>query len=148
LLVCCWSLTRIRFIKNAGIAGKILIAIFLLKVLAGIMNGRISGAMDDTWIFHADGLKEYYLLFNDPKEYFSNFFRSGYSTGYAGLFKSSQSYWNDLKSNLIIKLLSIFDIFSMGNYYINVIFYNWIVFFGNIALFKVFDQVYQNKKKI
>ena len=87
-------------------------------------------SLPDTVVFHQEGLIEYHLLFNNPKEYFSNLFSSGYDNGYAGLFSSTNSYWNDLTSNIIIKFLSICDIFSFGKYYINVIFYNYVIFFG------------------
>ncbi len=102
----------------------------------------------DTWVFHRDGLIEYHLLFSNPKEYFLNFFQSNYSNKYGNFFQTSNSFWNDLKDNLISKLLSVFDILSLGNYYINVLFYNFIFFFGSIGLFRVFNQVYPNKKCI
>lgn len=103
-------------------------------------------SLPDTLVFHREGLIEYHLLFTNPKDYFSNLFYSGYGTGYGGLFSSANSYWNDLTSNLIIKFLSLCDIFSFGNYYVNVIFYNYVIFFGAIGLYRVFDMVYANKK--
>jgi hypothetical protein len=147
--LCCWLLTRIRFVKNADLGTKVIIGLFLLKLAAGFVNVLImqrTSYLADTWLFHNEGLKEYHLLFSDPKEYFLKFFRSSYASGYAGFFQSTQSYWNDLRNNLMIKLLSIFDIFSLGNYYVNVIFYNFIIFFGNVGLFRVFVHIYKNKK--
>ncbi|HMG81586.1 MAG TPA: hypothetical protein VK559_00995 [Ferruginibacter sp.] len=151
LLIFCWLVANNRFMLNSGITPKILIALFLLKVMIGIANGWLmlhyfNGG--DTWEYHNQALNEYHLLFTDPKEYVLNIFRSGYQTGYAGLFSSVNSYWNDLKINLIIKLLSIFDIFSGGNYYTNVIFFNFIVLFGNLALYKVFAAIYKGKENL
>jgi hypothetical protein len=146
-----WLLTKIRFIRNAGLGPKIVIGLFLLKVIAGVINGRLllhANYLADTWIYNIQGIDEYHLLFSDPKEYFLNFVRSPYSSGYAGFFQSSQSYWNNLRSNIMIKLLSLFDIFSFGNYYVNVIIYNFIVFFGNVGLYKIFTDVYKNKKNL
>ena len=105
-------------------------------------------SLPDTVVFHKEGLIEYHLLFTDPKEYVKNLFHSGYDTGYAGLFSSTNSYWNDLTSNIIIKFLSICDIFSLGKYYINVIFYNYVIFFGAIGLYRVFNKIYANKSNL
>jgi len=102
--------------------------------------------MPDTMVFHKEGLIEYNLLLTNPKEYIHNFFQSNYTSGYGELFSSTNSYWNDLTSNLIIKFLSVCDIFSFGYYNVNVIFYNFTIFFGAVALYRVFDMVYINNK--
>jgi hypothetical protein len=152
LALCCFLLTKIRFITNAGLGVKTIIALFLVKVSAGLLNGLISlhytNYVTDTELFHLEGLKEYHLLFANPKEYFLDLFRSKYSSGYSGLFQTNESYWNDLKFSIIFKLLSIFDVFSFGNYYINVVFFNFIIFFGHVGLFRVFTDVYKDKKCI
>lgn len=150
LVLFCWLLTKSRFAINAGLSSKILISLFLVKVAAGCLNSWIQVKMgvqgnSDTYNFQSEGLIEYHLLFNDPKEYISNIFRSNYKTGLGEFFSSANSYWNDLSSNLIIKLLSIFDIFSFGNFYVNVIFYNYFTFLGAIGLYRVFNVVYLNK---
>ena len=150
LVLFCWLIIKSRFVINAGLSTKIIILLFLLKVIAGCLNSWIFIKMGitsnaDTMVFHNEGLIEYHLLFSDPKEYIRNFFHSNYKTGYGEFFSSTNSYWNDLTSNLVIKLLSIFDIFSFGNFYVNVIFYNYITFFGAIGLYRVFNVVYANK---
>ena len=144
-----WLLTKSRFIINSGISSKVIVALFVIKVIAGCLNVWIlmrTGNMPDTMVFHKEGLIEYHLLFSNPKEYFHNFFQSNYSSGYGELFSSTNSYWNDLTSNLIIKFLSVCDIFSFGYYNVNVIFYNFTIFFGAVALYRVFDIVYINSK--
>jgi hypothetical protein len=146
-----WLLTKSRFVANAGLSAKVIITLFVVKVITGCVHAwllmRLSN-LPDTMVFHKEGLIEYYLLFNNPKEYFSNIFRSGYDSGFAGLFSSTNSYWNDLTSNLIIKFLSICDIFSFGNYNVNVIFYNFVIFFGAIGLYRVFNTIYTNKSNL
>jgi hypothetical protein len=144
-----WLLTKSRFVMDAGLSSKIIIALFLLKVLTGCVHAWIllrMSSLPDTIVFHREGIIEYHLLFNHPKEYFTNLFQSSYDTGYGGLFSSTNSYWNDLTSNLLIKFLSICDIFSFGNYYVNVIFYNAVIFFGAIGLYRVYNCIYPGKK--
>ncbi|MBL0356959.1 MAG: hypothetical protein IPP72_08725 [Chitinophagaceae bacterium] len=145
LIVLSWSLTKIRFIKNAGLGNKIIIGLFICKVASGMAGGWIAHLTrgTDTWNYHNEGLTEYHLLFLNPKEYFTNLFYTGYSYAYEGVLQTQNSYWNDLKTNLIIKLLSVFDIFSGGNYYVNVILYNFLIFFGHIGLYRIFKAVYK-----
>ncbi len=91
-------------------------------------------------------MEEYQLLISDPKHFFTNIFSSPYKNGYNGFFNSTGSYWNDLKNNLIIKTLACCNFLSRGNYYINSLFFNFIGFFGHIALYKIFADIYKNKK--
>jgi hypothetical protein len=143
-----WLLTKIRFVKNAGLGSRFIIALFICKVVAGLAAGWLThnDIHSDTWNYHQQGVDEYHLLFANPKEYFTNLFYTGYTYGYDGILQTQNSYWNDLKDNLIIKLVSVFHIFSGGNYYVNVILYNFTIFFGFIGLYRVFKQVYQSNK--
>jgi hypothetical protein len=142
-------MTRVPFIKRSGISGKIIILLFLLKIAAGIAIGWLSlhlyGTGNDYWDVNTEAWKEYQLLMNDPGKYFSNIFTSGYPDGYSGFFSSVNSFWNDLKGNIIIKLVSVFNIFSRGDYYINSLFFNFLVFFGHVALYRVFAKVYPGR---
>lgn len=148
LIVLSWLLTTIRFVKNAELGSSIVIFIFLCKVAAGLAAGWLThnDAHSDTWNYHHQALTEYQILFTDPKEYFSNLFFTGYTHGYDGVLQAQDSYWNDLRDNLIIKLVSVFHIFSGGNYYTNVLLYNFTIFFGCIGLYRVFKTVYNSNR--
>jgi hypothetical protein len=150
LLIFCWLITKVPFVKNSGLSNKYILLLFLAKILAGLVIGWVSynvyGKGNDYWNVNRDGWIEYQLLLTNPKEYFTNIFHSQYSQGYSGVFDSFQSFWNDLRNNIIIKILSLFDIFSRGNYYINSIFFNFFGFLGHVAFYKIFIQLYKNKK--
>ena len=147
-----WLVTRVRFFTSTGLSNPQLIIIFLLKVMAGIFYGWIGlyygglAQMYDTWGFHAESISEYQLLYTDPSEYFTNLFRDPYGSGFSGFFASSDSYWNDLKGNILIKFFSVFNIFSFGNYYVNVIFYSFLTLFGAMAVYKVMNDAFPGKK--
>lgn len=145
LILLSWFLTKIRFVKNAGLNPAFTVFLFVCKVGAGIAAGWLThnNAHTDTWNYHHQALAEYDLLFSHPKEYLINLFNSGYSYGYSGVLQTQNSYWNDLKDNLIIKFISVLHLFSGGNYYVNVVLYNFAVFFGLIALFRVFVKAFQ-----
>jgi hypothetical protein len=149
-----WLTTKVKFFTLSGLSKPQLIIIFLLKVMAGIFYGWIGiyygglAQMQDTWGLHTNGIQEYHLLFNNPHEYFTNLFRDPYNTGISKFLESNDSYWNDLKGNLFIKILSIFNILSFGYYYVNVIFYSFITLFGAIAIYRVMIDVFPGKKLV
>ncbi len=141
---------RVPFIKNCGVSSGVLLSLFLIKILAGVTIGWISihiyGPGNDYWDVNDFAGEEYQLLHTNPGKYFINIFTSDYQGGYAGMFSSGDSYWNDLKGNIVIKLVSIFNIFSRGDYYINSLFFNFIIFFGHVILFRLFIQLFPDGK--
>ena len=150
LLLFSWILTRVKFIKNAELGFRNIILLFLLKVFVGIIYGMVtrSSAISDNWEMHAEGVNEFHLLFNDPKSYIMNVFHDDYKNDYAGLLDTTDSYWNVLRSRLMAKLLSIFDIFSGCSYYVNTIFYNFLVFFGFIAIYRIYKSIFPDKQTL
>lgn len=151
LVLFCWLITRIRFIKESKLENRILIVLFLIRVLAGLINGYISlyyYSVSDSGFFQLQGVEEYHLLLQHPLQYFTNIFHSNHNIGYGNFLESSNSYWNDTRSNLIVKLLSIFDIFSGTNFFINSLFYNFLVFLGTIGLYRVFIKEFPNEKLV
>lgn len=127
--------------------------IFLLKVMAGIFYGWIGlyygglANMQDTWTYHTESIREYHLLGDDPQEYLTNLFHNPYEGG-TKFFDTINSYWNDLKGNVFIKILSVINIFSFANYYVNVIFYSFITLFGAIAIYRVMLDAFPGRKLI
>lgn len=155
LVLFAWLVTKTRFFIKTGLSKPQLVIIFLLKVIAGIFYGWMGtfyggfAQMVDTWNFHHNSLIEYQILQNNPHEYFTNLFHDPYTgNGIDSFFGSKDSYWNDLKANIFIKLLSIFDIFSFGHYYVNVIFYEFICLFGPMAVYRVMVDIFPNQKNI
>ncbi len=149
-----WLATKIKFFTRTGLSQSQLIIIFLLKVMAGIFYGWIGiyygglAQMQDTWGYHTNSINEYHLLFNNPHEYLTNLFRDPYEGGVQDFFGTTDSYWNDLKGNLFVKILSVFNIFSFGHYYVNVVFYSFITLFGAIAIYRVMADVFPGRKMV
>jgi hypothetical protein len=150
LVILCSLMLRVPFIKNAGINSGTLLGLFLLKILAGIAIGWIAihiyGPGNDYWDTNDYAREEYQLLQTNPAKYLINIFTSDYQGGYAGMFSSGDSYWNDLKGNIVIKLVSVFNIFSRGDYYINSLFFNFIIFFGHVILYRLFIKIYPGRQ--
>lgn len=154
LVLFSWLITRISFFTKAELSNSQLIILFLLKIIAGIFYGWIGtyygglAQMHDTWSYHFNSVQEYHLLFNHPQEYITNLFRNDYGGSGTGIFASHDSYWNDLKSNVFIKILSLFNVFTFGNYYVNVIFFSFITLSGPIALYRVMGDIFPVKKMV
>ncbi|MFZ9387109.1 MAG: hypothetical protein ACO25B_04450 [Chitinophagaceae bacterium] len=152
LVLFAWLVTKVKFFTGTELSNPQLIIIFLLKVMAGIFYGWIGlyygglAQMQDTWGFHTGGIQEYKLLYTNPGEYLTNLFRDPYEGGILKFFESNDSYWNDLKGNVLIKLFSVFNIFSFGYYYVNVIFYAFLTLFGAIAIYKVMNDAFPGRK--
>ncbi len=141
-------LTRIKTIKDCGIALPTILFLFTIKVAAGIAVGLVSHYIfkdiSDYYGTNQNGILEYHSLFNTPKVFFTDIFNSNYpDTGQ--FFGSKASYWNDLRFNIIYKILAFTNIFSRGNYYINSLFFNFVSFIGSILLYKVFINFYPAK---
>lgn len=152
LVLFSWLVTKIKFFTNSGLTSAQLIILFFIKVLAGIFYGWIGvyygdlAQMVDTWAYHYESLNEYQLLINNPAGFFSSIFKTSHDSGYSDFFSSKNSWWNDLKSNSFLKILAFFNVFSFGNYYVNVIFYSFISLFGPIAVYRVMKDVFPAQK--
>lgn len=152
LFLFAWLVTKSGFFKKSGLNNPQLTILFLIKIMVGILYGWIGiyygqfAYMYDTWGFHYAGQEETKILFSHPSEYFNNFFYSGYENKYGGFLDSENSWWNDLKSNMFIKFLSVLNILSFGNYYINVVFYSFITMIGPVSLCRVMNDVFSGKK--
>ncbi|MEO9100423.1 MAG: hypothetical protein ABI267_08885 [Ginsengibacter sp.] len=88
------------------------------------------------------GVVEFNLLFHNPHEYLANLFHNPYVNGYSRILDDYHSFWNNIRSILIAKMLSVFDIFSLKNFWINTLFFNFLIFFGCVALYKVFINLF------
>lgn len=152
LIFFAWLITKVKFFTNSGLTASQLIIFFLLKVMAGIFYGWIGvyygqmAQMVDTWFYHYESLKEYQVLKTNPADFFYSLFHNSYEGGYTNFLVSKNSWWNDLKSNFFIKLMAVFNLFSFGHYYINLIFYSFITLFGPVAVYRIMQDVFPTKK--
>jgi hypothetical protein len=140
-----WIVLKLPFFKRSGLTRGELVLVFWSKILAGVIYGLVGiyykitkgGIGRDTWRFHLSALQESSVLKSNPVRFFSDV-ENKYPHGYDGFFSSHNSWWNDMHDTLFIKFLAVLDILSFGNYYINVIFYSFIILFGAVIIFKIF----------
>lgn len=152
LVFFCWLITRIKFIQQTGLNNQWLIGLFVLKVAAGVVYGYYYStipnfeASSDSWKFFFDAKSDTQLLYQNPVRYFASILDNPYDREYRHLFSSVNSYWNDLKHIYMVKIVSLFNVLSGSRYYVNVIFFSFVTFFGPIAFIRVMNDVFPEKK--
>ena len=143
-------LCKIGFVKKTGLNAWWVIGLFAAKVFAGVFYAWFYSqpayfATSDTWHFYDLSKGETDWLMTDPAAFFKDIVMYGYERS-GNLFLGENSYWNDLKSNLIIKLLAICNVFTLKEYYADIVLFNFIFFFGPVALYRVINQLFSINK--
>lgn len=152
LFIVSYSLTKIPFFKNAGVGKWTLIALFVLKVIAGLAYARFYRIPryykgSDTWRFYRLSLEETKVLLKSPYYFLKDLFVYGYSSP-GNVLAPENSYWNDLKSNVPVKIMAVMNVCTNNSYYADIILFNFLFLFGIVALFKVFDAFFPGKKRL
>ena len=150
LIFSSWVLTRLGFVRRSGLGNGFILFVYLLKVGAGLAYGYLHAkapehvGLTDTWKFFSQGADQTLLLKQDPAEFFRDLLPKEVHAGFRGFFSTSNSYWNDIKHETMVKLASVLNLFSNSNYYINIIGYNFLVFPGGVALYRGIRQYVAN----
>lgn len=115
-----------------------LITAFGYKLVLGCLYGYIFYRYfhgDDTWMLHNSGLFEQdrllhqtWLFFDDLKPWLAFQRNDSFLAGFSNLL-------SDLEYQTISKSLALFNFISGGNYYINIVFFSFITFWGHYWLF-------------
>ena len=145
---------RWKFFQLQGVSSKYVKGIFILKVLAGCVLGFIYTyhytEKGDTIKFFDDSTVIFNSLFTNPKHFLEMFTGiNGDATDLYPYYERMDAWnnkdvlFNDNKT--IIRLNIIFHFFSLGYYYVHVVFLNFISLIGLTALFKLFQSYLKNK---
>ncbi|MFT3822377.1 MAG: hypothetical protein QM731_00605 [Chitinophagaceae bacterium] len=102
---------------------------------------------DDTWQYHYDSLVEYDNLLHHTKLFFYELTPASAIESGNTFLERFQVYVMNLEYRTTVKLLGVFNIFSRGNYYINVVLFNAIVFWGHYWLFSLLVTLFPDKRK-
>lgn len=147
-LIIIYSITRH---KKINLDFSKIVMGFGFKVLMGCIYGYIFQRYyggDDTWMLHQGSIQEYEKLMHYPGRFFADLdptasFRrnSGSAAGWYYLL-------SDLEFWIITKPLAIFNMYSRGNYYINVVFFNLLTFWGQYLIYKLFAVNFPQRKSL
>lgn len=152
-------ITRLKFFRLVNIPGVWVKILFVLKVIAGCLLGLIytyyytDRTTADTFKFFDDSKILFHALFNSPKEFLKIFFDINSDTKECFDICSQMTAWNNQDvlfndNKTLVRLNVLFQFFSLGKYYVHVVFLNFFSFTGLIALFKLFQRFSMNKSRI
>lgn len=109
-------------------------ALFLgIKIIAGSLYGYIYGRFyhgDDTWGLNHDAWIQYQRLLHAPGLFWKGLFTlhpSPDAALYFGEFSTRLEYW---EFGLVTRIMAPFNLISQGNYYINIVFFSFLSFWG------------------
>ena len=124
--------------------------IFLFKVLLGCLYGYIFLHVyggDDTWNFFQDSIPEKEKLFHHPLEFIRDFLpRAAFAEAHS-FSEGISFYLRNLEYWIIVKSLAVFNILSFNNYYIDVVFFEFMTIWGSILLLKLLGSYFPDKRK-
>ena len=149
LLLGWWLVPRVPFVKHAGLTQKEVQLLFSFKMVVGLCLAFYFTHFSlnfDYVGYNAEGTQEYQLLKENPRQFFNGF--SGYLHTYGAghLFETTNSAWGYFRFILLFKLIAITDLLSQGNFYFNTAIFSTLVFFGHLALYRVYRQIYPGQK--
>ncbi|MCW3093065.1 MAG: hypothetical protein JWP81_4134 [Ferruginibacter sp.] len=145
-IVSFWLIGKISFIKNADLSVVQIRLLFAFKITSGIACAYYFGRLPpigDYLNYNIEGNRQYNLLLLNPALFFTDFKNDISTYGIGGLFASSNSFWAYLRFNLLYKFIAILDLITRGNFYLNSAMFSSIVFFGHIAFYRIYSQIYQ-----
>ncbi len=149
---------RMKFFSLEEIQPRFVSVVFVLKIIAGCTLGLLytyyytNRMTADTFKFFDDGKILFNTFFTNPKHFFEMLTGiNGKSPELTTYYETMNTWFNtDVLFNdnkTMIRLNAIFDFFSLGYYYVHVVFINFFSFTGLIALFRLFQSFQKNKSK-
>lgn len=151
LIAFCVLINKIPFVKKAGLGTKIISSLFLYRIIGAVSIGWISqkfAAQSDYWYLHSEGILEHELLTSNPKLFLKSLLPLNNDFHVNDFFSTTNSYWNELRNNIIIKLLAVLNFISFGNYYVNALFINGFAFLGSVGLYRTLLHIYKERNNL
>lgn len=149
LMACFWLIPKISFVKTAGFSvlqTRLLLAFKMISGLACAYYFERILTVSDQVSYNVEGLAQYQLLLTNPALFFTDFKKDMHLYGLGGIFDASYGFWAYLRFNLLFKFIAILDLITRGNFYLNSVLFSSIVFFGNIAFYRIYIDMYRSHK--
>lgn len=146
-----WRLPLSGFMKKSGISPIKLRWLLFFKMTVSLVVGYYFFAVlayPDYISNHQEANWEYEQLMTKPWLFFTDFKKDIGKYGFGGIFDSSASFWGYLNYHLLAKLTALLNVFTKGNFYLNTAVFSSITFLGHIAFYRVFSNIYPDKKTL
>ena len=119
---------------------------FVVKILVGMLYGYLFMRFyhgDDTWEYHHESLVEYDKLLHHPLQFISDTFtQTGGNLSLSAAASTDNSFWSNFEEVLFIRMLALFNVLSFGNYYVNVVFFCFIAYLGNLLFYRLLTSYF------
>lgn len=145
-----WAIPKIAFISHTQLQNREIKFLLVFKILASIVCAYYFVRTNADYLrLNFQGLLQYNLLLSNPRLFFTDFSSDINAYGLGRLFETQDSFWGYLRFNLLFKLIAILNLVTKGNFYFNTVIFSSIVFFGHIAFYRIYNEIYPgNKRKI
>lgn len=146
-----WLIPKISFVRHTNLTTletRLLLAIKIFSAIICAYYFETSSMNVDCLFNNSEGKIQYQLLLSDPKFFFTDFTTDINTYGLGRLFETQNSFWANLRFNLVFKFIAILNLITQGNFYFNSIIFSSIVFFGHIAFYRIYSEIYKGQKLI
>lgn len=155
-----WGILRWKFFNLQGVSRNLLLAVFLIKISAGIGLVYVytyhytDKSEADIYRYFDDSQHIHSALFENPKAYIKMLFASDdgedlmpYLSKMNNWFPAERtSLYNDNRT--VIRINAFIRLFSFGNYHTHLLFFIMFSFYGLTFLYKAFHRYFTGKKVI
>lgn len=126
--------------KIKNVSAKLLLTSFLIRICFGSLYALLPkiGKNNDIWFLHNLSVNETIHLLEKPKLIFTNIFNiQHYINEY-----SLNSLVESIQYGFFIKLISVLNLFTNSNYYVNVIYFSFFTTIASCFLYKFFQEIF------
>jgi len=153
-----WGVYRWKFFNLQGLSRKFLVLAFITKVIAGcILTLTYTYYYDvrfeaDTFKYFDDSYHLHKVAFQNPKAYFRILFGIGdgkdlmpYLDSMNSWFPAERTtFYNDNRT--VIRINALIRWFSFGSYYVHLLIFSFLAFYGLAFIYKAFHRYFSGKK--
>ncbi|MDR3714739.1 MAG: hypothetical protein P4L51_18135 [Puia sp.] len=140
----CLLIKKIKFFRDSEIRLSWLLVFFTLRVLASCINTWLAEKyfpnQRDIWSYFREGLVMKGDLLRAPLHCFKTLLPPFNEFSFFDMHSS----WYLLEFKFISGINTFFDFLSFDNFYINSLLFSFFVYWGSIALFRVFRNILHN----
>ena len=127
--------------SNTGLSIKIIVGLFLFKIVGGCINLYVhynDYITNDIGFYFEQSVHELANMKYNPIAFLKEWlFNWGDSSGKLNMFeKENMSFWSSIGMQVHYKYMTLANIFSLGNIYVDVILFNVVYFIGQLYLYK------------
>ncbi len=144
-----WRIPSFSIIQSSNLTAKEARLLFTFKIFIGVAIAYCLVHFIPTADYlgnNIEGKIQYDLLIANPKLFFTDFASGIHTYGFGRIFASENSFWGYLRFSFLYKFIAILNLLTHGNFYLNTAIFSSVVFFGHIAFYRIYSEIYKGNK--